>query len=104
MENQKPGSLAVDWGMRPRRQEGVEISEVTDGFLVYQPERDRVHYLNPIAALILEICDGSMRAEEIPPCLAASFSLAEPPREEVAACLAKLLAEELLDTGEDMVA
>jgi hypothetical protein len=104
MENQKPRSIVVDWGMRPRRQKGVEVSEVTDGFLIYQPERDRVHYLNPIAALILEICDGSMRAEEIPAFLAASFSLAEPPREEVAACLAKLLAEELLDTGEDMVA
>jgi hypothetical protein len=35
--------------MRPRRAAGVELSEVTDGFLVYQPDRDRVHYLNPTA-------------------------------------------------------
>lgn len=89
---------AIDWRMRPRRAAGVELSEVTDGFLVYQPDRDRVHYLNPTAAILLEICDGSLAAAELPPFLAAAFSLAEPPREEVAACLAQLLAEGLLET------
>ena len=74
---------AIDWRMRPRRVAGVELSEVTDGFLVYQPERDRVHYLNPTAAILLEICDGTLAAAELPAFLAAAFSLAAPPRDEV---------------------
>lgn len=85
-----------DWAMRPRRAEGVELGEVTDGFLVYQPERDRVHYLNPTAALLLEICDGSLTAEQLPAFLVAAFQLPAPPRAEVEACLTQLLAEELM--------
>jgi hypothetical protein len=99
MENHEAGAAGeIDWTMRPRRAAGVELSEVTDGFLVYQPDRDRVHYLNPTAALLLQICDGSLPAVDLPPFLATAFSLAEPPRDEVAACLAKLLAEGLLET------
>jgi hypothetical protein len=95
---------AIDWRMRPRRAAGIELSEVTDGFLVYQPERDRVHYLNATAALLLEICDGSLAASDLPPFLATAFSLASPPRDEVAACLVSLLAEGLLQTGGDVIA
>jgi hypothetical protein len=95
---------AIDWRMRPRRAAGIELSEVTDGFLVYQPERDRVHYLNATAALLLEVCDGSLAASDLPPFLATAFSLAAPPRDEVAACLASLLAEGLLETEDDVVA
>jgi hypothetical protein len=90
------GVGAIDWRMRPRRAAGAELSAVTDGFLVYQPERDRVHYLNPTAALLLEICDGSLAAGDLPPLIAAAFSLGAAPRDEVAACLSKLLAEGLL--------
>lgn len=98
------GVIEMDWRTRFRRAEGVELSEVTDGFLVYQPERDRVHYLNPTAALLLAVCDGSLRAEELPPFLAASFSLPEPPRDEVASCLLKLLGEGLLEPVKDVIA
>jgi hypothetical protein len=91
---------AIDWRMRPRRAAGVELSEVTDGFIVYQPGRERVHYLNPTAAMVLTLCDGSLPASHLPAFFAAAFSLPEPPREEVAACLLKLLAEGLLE-GED---
>jgi hypothetical protein len=105
MENQhESGVTVIDWRMRPRRAEGIGLSEVTDGFLVYQPARDRVHYLNPTAAFLLEVCDGSLCAEELPPFLAASFSLIAPPRDEVAACLLKLLGEGLLEAAEDVVA
>jgi hypothetical protein len=90
-------AAAIDWAMRPRRAPGVELSEVTDGFLVYQPGNDRVHYLNPTAALLVEICDGSLRAMDLPPLLAAAFSLAAAPREEVASCLLKLLGEGLME-------
>jgi hypothetical protein len=97
-------AAAIDWRMRPRRAAGIELSEVTDGFLVYQPARDRVHYLNPTAALLLEICDGSLAASDLPPFLAAAFNLAAPPRDEVAACLVKLLAEGLMENAGDVIA
>ena len=88
---------AVDWRMRPRLAAGVELSEVTDGFVVYQPERDRVHYLNRTAALILTLCDGATPAAALPSFLARTFHLLEPPRDEVAECLANLLAEGLIE-------
>jgi hypothetical protein len=88
---------SIDWGLRPRRADGIELSEVTDGYLVYQVSRDRVHYLNATAALLLEICDGSLTAEQLPPFLVAAFQLPEAPRAEVAACLEKLLSEGLLE-------
>jgi hypothetical protein len=96
-----PAAAAIDWEMRPRRAAGIELSEVTDGFLVYQPQRDRVHYLNPTAALVLEACDGSVRAGDLPVFLAGAFQLSAPPYDEVAGCLAKLLAEGLLVAAED---
>jgi hypothetical protein len=94
---------AIDWRIRPRRAAGVELSEVTDGYVVYQPAHDRVHYLNPTAALLLEICDGSLAASDLPPFLSAAFRLDAPPRDEVAACLTQLLAEGLLETGDDVI-
>ncbi len=86
----------MDWQMRPRRAPGVELQPVVDGFIVYQTQRDRLHYLNSTAALLLEICDGELRAAELPELLAGVFQLAEPPRSEVEDCLEKLLAEGLL--------
>jgi hypothetical protein len=97
MEGTEATADAIDWDMRPRRADGLELNDVTDGFLVYQPARDRVHYLNPTAAILLQICDGSLRAAELPPFLATAFDLAAPPQAEVAACLIKLLAEGLLE-------
>jgi Coenzyme PQQ synthesis protein D (PqqD) len=88
---------AVDWQMRLRLAAGVELSEVTDGFVVYHPDRDRVHYLNRTAALLLTLCDGATPAAALPAFLARSFHLPEPPRDEVAECLAKFLAEGLIE-------
>jgi hypothetical protein len=86
----------TDWNLRPRRAPKLDISEVIDGLLVYQPDRDRVHFLNPTAALVLESCDGTLRAAELPDLVAAAFALDAPPVDDVAACLAALLQEGLL--------
>jgi hypothetical protein len=102
-EPETPAVGAIDWDMRPRRAADVDLSEVTDGFLVYQSARDRVHYLNPTAALVLQLCDGSIRAGDLPAFLAAAFSLPAPPRDDVASCIAKLLAEGLLEQGDAVV-
>ena len=56
----------MDWDARFARAPGLEINEVTDGFLVYQRDRDRVHFLNATATLVLESCDGRLTAAELP--------------------------------------
>jgi len=80
---------------RPQKSEGLEVDEVEDGFVIYQPERDRVHYLNPTASLILELCDGTLTAAQIAELVAETFDLAAPPDEEVNEALATLEAEGL---------
>jgi hypothetical protein len=95
----EPRGEGIDWRMLPRRAPDVTLTEVVDGFVVYQPTRDRVHYLNPTAAMILELCDGSLSASDLTGFLARTFSLAAPPWVEVAACLTKLLDAGLLESG-----
>jgi len=82
--------------MRPERAPDIEIREVTDGFVAYDPARDRLHFLNLTATMLLESCDGNIRARELPELLAAAYQLAEPPIAEVESCLDRLLTEGLL--------
>lgn len=86
----------MDWDLCLLRVQDLELKEVTDGFLVHQHDRDRVHYLNPTAAFVMEICDGTRRASELPDLVAEAFQLDAPPIEDVAACLAALLNEGLI--------
>lgn len=86
----------MDWSRAPRRAEGIEVNEVADGYIVYQASRDRVHYLNHTAVLVLEMCNGRVSAGQIPGLLKQAYDLAEPPTEEVAVCLTKLLDEGLV--------
>ena len=43
----------------------VLVSPVSDGYVVYDVDSNRLHELNPTAALLLELCDGSRSREEI---------------------------------------
>jgi len=80
----------------PRQADNLEINEVADGYIVYQPDRERVHYLNHTAALVLTFCNGQNRAEEIPDILKAAYDLPQAPAEEVRECLTKLTEEGLI--------
>ena len=80
----------------PTQADNLEINEVADGCIVYQPERERVHYLNHTAALVLTFCNGRNRAEELPGILQAAYDLPQTPTEEVRDCLAKLMEEGLV--------
>lgn len=97
--------LPENWSqLRPRRVDGLEIEPAADGFVVYQPDRDRVHYLNHTAALVLEMCTGDARAGELPGLLARLYSLPEPPTDDVERALEELLSERLVamtDAGTD---
>jgi Coenzyme PQQ synthesis protein D (PqqD) len=86
----------MDWDLRPLRMNDLEVSAVTDGFVVSRPGHDRIHFLNPTAAFILEICDGKLPARELPELVAAAFRLESPPVSDVETCLASLLQEGLV--------
>ncbi len=80
----------------PRKSDGLEIDQVEDGFVVYQQDRARVHYLNPTAKLILELCDGTLTSAQIAALIEEAFSLPAPPRQEVDDALATLATEGLV--------
>lgn len=76
--------------------EGVEVIPTADGYVIYDEGRDRVHYLNHTAALVLEFCTGENSVEEIARRLQNAYDLADPPREDAFECIAQLRAEGLL--------
>jgi Coenzyme PQQ synthesis protein D (PqqD) len=89
-------SSAVDSSACPRVTEGIAINEVPDGYVIYDPKRDRVHYLNQTAVLILELCNGQVAASDLPALVQNAFDLPEPPAEEVEKCLQTLFDEGLV--------
>jgi predicted TPR repeat methyltransferase len=49
----------------PRINPVILLSPVEGGYVAYDPALDRLHQLNPVAALLTELCDGSRSMEEI---------------------------------------
>ena len=87
---------AISPTLTPRRADALEVREVPDGFVVYDPARDRLHFLNGTAAFVLESCDGATPVKALPGLVAAAFQLDEEPVEEVGTCVQRLLSEGLL--------
>lgn len=81
---------------RPTSVPGLEINPVADGYIVYQTDRDRIHYLNATAAIVLELCNGRNAAGEMPELMRLAFDLTEPPVDAVVACLETLANEGLI--------
>jgi hypothetical protein len=73
--------------LRPTRSEGLEVSEVADGLVVYQAAPEQVHYLNNTSAVVFELCDGDHSLQEIADTVRDVFSLSEAPIEEVRTCV-----------------
>lgn len=80
----------------PIRSENLDIEEAGDGFIVYQADRDRIHYLNHTATLILEACTGEQDAAGIAALIGRVFSLPKPPLDDVQEVLAQLAKEDLV--------
>lgn len=80
----------------PTRIDGLEVNPVEDGFIIYKPERDRVHYLNHTAVLVLELCNGRNSAADIANLMKKAYSLAEIPAAEIREILAKMEDEGLI--------
>lgn len=84
--------------MPPRRIDGLEVNPVEDGFMIYQSDKDRVHYLNHTAVLVLELCDGRRSATAIAELVKKAYGLPKLPRKEVDETLAKMTSEGLVET------
>lgn len=80
---------------RPTQALGLEINECTDGYVIYQNEQDKVHFLNHTAVVVLELCTGQNTAADIAQALAEAYGLETPPLAEVNAALETLVAEGL---------
>lgn len=88
--------MTDDARRKPTTVPGLEINAVSDGYIVYQPDRDRVHYLNQTAALLLELCNGRNAEAELPELVRLAYELSAQPTEEVAGCLEILRKEGLI--------
>jgi len=88
--------MHLDPTLKPRRADDLEIRAVPDGYVVYDPSRDRLHFLNGAATFVLESCDGATAVGELPALFAAAFRLDGDAGGDVADCLERLVAEGLL--------
>jgi hypothetical protein len=80
----------------PRQVEGLEISQAANGYVIFDAGRDRVHYLNHTAVVVLELCNGTLSPEDIAAYLQDVYSLPEPPLAEVGAYVTRLTEEGLV--------
>lgn len=80
----------------PKRADSLEVFPADEGYVVYEEEKDRVHYLNPVAALIYELCDGDNSAENIMELVQQCFGLVNTPAAEVTTALEQMKNEGLI--------
>ncbi len=74
----------------------LEVNQVPDGYIVYQTTRDHVHYLNPVASVVFELCDAENSVADIGDLLRDAYQLPAVPEEELTASLERLVAEGLI--------
>lgn len=81
---------------QPKIADGIDINEVEDGYVIYQKETDKVHYLNKTAVLVLESCTGVNTIANIGTIVKNAYELPEVPEQEVSDCLDTLFQEGLI--------
>jgi hypothetical protein len=81
--------------VRPRRKDGVALRRSGGEIILYDPDEDRVHFVNVTAAAIWELCDGTTDEVEM---VTAICQLTGLPAEVVEEDVARLVGE-LVETG-----
>jgi hypothetical protein len=89
----KDETAAVD---HLRKIEQLELHVVGNQCVVYDIGADRIHYLNPTAALVLEFCDGNHSPAEIAALVQEAYGLPGAPLDEVSRCLSSLKELEIV--------
>lgn len=80
----------------PKIADDIEINEFEDSYVICQKEKDKVHYLNKTAVLVLECCNGANSVFKIGSILQEAYDLPEIPEKEVNDCLDNLYKEGLI--------
>jgi len=88
---------AVTRATSPLARSDVEVAEADDGYVVYDSVRDRVHYLNHTAVLVMELCNGQNSEERIAAQLQRAYDLPAAPVQETRACVKRLVEEGLVE-------
>jgi hypothetical protein len=57
----------------------LEVTEVPDGYVIYDEPNSKVHYLNPTAAVIFTVCDGSKTVSDIEALLRDAYDVEHVP-------------------------
>ena len=85
----------------PEQQSDLVFHEIEGEFVVYNPTADCSALLNPTAAMVLELCDGSHTPNEIAAKISQSLSVAQDRvLPDVEAALRKLIENEFLKAGD----
>jgi len=74
----------------------LDITEVDDGLVVFEPVARKVHHLNVTATLVFELCTGENDEATIVDIVKTAFGLQDAPAAEVTQVLASLRTEGLL--------
>jgi hypothetical protein len=90
------GTAAARARAKPRLVKGLQITHVDDGYIVYDASRERVHYLNHTAGLVMDLCTGQNRWSAIAALVGKAFDLPRAPIREVGAILTQLTGEGLV--------
>jgi hypothetical protein len=60
---------------KPIRKPGITVKDIGGETLLYSPEEEAIHVLNPTAQLIWELCNGEHTVEDMEQAIRASFSV-----------------------------
>lgn len=82
---------------KPKSFDGLEVTESDDGYAVYDPNNEKVHFLNATGILILELCNGKNTINDIIGLIAKTFNLTDMPVEEITSYIDNLYSEGLLE-------
>jgi PqqD family protein of HPr-rel-A system len=97
-----PAPLTVPDDYTPSRRQGVTEIEMGDGSILFDDDTSLVHHLNPSAALIWQLCDGTGTVAELARDISQEYGV--PPtslKEQIAAVIAEFDALELVEDAGD---
>lgn len=80
-----------------RHRNGLEQNDIEEGCFITDLTREVVHFLNPSAAAVFALCDGTRDAGAVAQILKDTFGLAIAPDDDVETCLASLAQQGLVE-------
>lgn len=80
-----------------------EAVPVANGYAIYKHDPERVIFLNTVAWIVFELCDGKNTLADISTLLRDNYDLAADPEADVNVCIASLLAEGLIEQDHGVV-